>query len=88
MGIDERDIRDGRDIGAERAGSGYVLYLSLHNADACRAKGDYKEERKCYETVLKYDPSRTDLHEKIAVTYESQGKMQDAAEYRAKNIGR
>ena len=41
MGVDERDIRDirdGRDIGAGRTDSGYVLYLSLHNADACRAK--------------------------------------------------
>ena len=41
MGVDERDIRDirdGRDIGAECADSGYVLYLSLHNADTSSAK--------------------------------------------------
>ena len=37
---------------------------------------------------MKYDPSRTDLHEKIALSFEAQGKMQDAAEYRAKNIAR
>ena len=54
-------------------------------AEACRAKGDYKEERKYYGEILKYNPSRTDLHEKIAVSFENQGKMQDAAEYRAKH---
>ena len=52
-------------------------------AEANMVAEKYKDARGNYEEIMKYQPERKELLEKIAVTYDKQGKAEDAARVRA-----